>query len=405
MIQVALSNAKELDGPAGRRRVPDVLARTGRVAIAMAVDSAADRFPRATSAPTRPTRRRCCARWASRTLDELVAETVPADIRFAGALDLPAPVDEAAVLGELRALAAKNQVFKSFIGMGYSDCITPPVIQRNILENPGWYTQYTPYQAEIAQGRLEALLNFQTMVDGPDRAADRERVAARRRRPPPPRRCTCCTRCRRASDDERRHVLRRPTTCHPQTIDVVRTRARAAGHRGAWSATTATFDFGASSVFGALRAVPGDRRRGASTTARSVERAHAAGALVAWRPICWRSTLLTPPGELGADVAVGSAQRFGVPLGYGGPHAAFFATQGRVHAQAAGPHHRRLRGRARASRALRMALQTREQHIRREKATSNICTAQVLLAVIAEHVRRLSRAARARARSPSACTA
>ena len=147
-----------------------------------------DRFPPATSAPTPTTSPRCCALLGVASLDELIDDACRPSIRLGRALELPPPVTEPELLEELQALGAKNQVWRSFIGMGYSDCITPPVILRNILENPGWYTQYTPYQAEIAQGRLEALLNFQTMVDRPDRAADRQRVAARRGAPPPPRR-------------------------------------------------------------------------------------------------------------------------------------------------------------------------------------------------------------------------
>jgi len=318
------------------------------------------------------------------TLDELAAETVPADIRFAGALDLPAPVDEAAVLGDLRALAAKNQLWKSFIGMGYYDCVTPPVIQRNILENPGWYTQYTPYQAEISQGRLEALINYQTMV------ADLTGLPI----------ANASLLDEGTAAAEAMHMLHAlapalekddanvgagtflvSDTVHPQTIDVVRTRAKPLGI-DVRVGDAASFDFSAGQrVFGVLVQYPATD--GALPDWRDLcKRAHDAGALVAMATDLLALTVLTPPGELGADVAVGSAQRFGVPLGYGGPHAAFFATRG--------DWVRKLPGRligvtedVHGHVAYRMALQTREQHIRREKATSNICTAQVLLAVIA----------------------
>ncbi len=313
------------------------------------------------------------------SLDALIAEAVPADIRFAGALDLPPPVGEAEVLAELRALAAKNQLWKSFIGMGYSDCFTPPVIQRNILENPGWYTAYTAYQAEISQGRLEALLNFQTMV------ADLTGL--------PIANASLLDEATAAA--EAMHMLHglAPATaevdrggtfliadgCHPQTIEVVRTRARPLGIE-VKVGDPAAFDFAADKPFGLLLQYP--TTDGALPDYRPlIARAHDAGALVAMATDLLALTVLTPPGELGADVAVGSAQRFGVPLGYGGPHAAFFATRAEWT--------RKLPGRligvsedAHGNRALRMALQTREQHIRREKATSNICTAQVLLAVM-----------------------
>ena len=313
------------------------------------------------------------------SLDALIAETIPADIRFAGALDLPAPVGESEVLAELRALAAKNQVWKSFIGMGYSDCFTPPVIQRNILENPGWYTAYTAYQAEISQGRLEALLNFQTMVADltglpianasllDEATAAAEAMHMLHGLAPA------------TADLDRGGTFLVADGCHPQTIEVVRTRARPLGIE-VKVGDPAAFDFAAEKAFGLLLQYPATDGALPDYGAL-IARAHQAGALVAMATDLLALTVLTPPGELGADVAVGSAQRFGVPLGYGGPHAAFFATRAEWT--------RKLPGRligvsedAHGNRALRMALQTREQHIRREKATSNICTAQVLLAVM-----------------------
>jgi glycine dehydrogenase len=323
------------------------------------------------------------------SLAELVAETVPADIRFGGTLDLPAPVGEAEVLAELRALAAKNQLWRSFIGLGYHDCFLPPVIQRNILENPGWYTQYTPYQPEISQGRLEALLNYQTMVadltglpianasllDEGTAAAEAmhmlHALAPALDKAPDP---------AQVETGSGAPVFLVADACHPQTIEVVKTRARPLGIE-VRVGDAAAFDFGAGRVFGALVQYPATD--GALPDWRDlIRRAHDAGALVAVATDLLALTVLTPPGEIGADVALGSAQRFGVPLGYGGPHAAFFATRAEWV--------RKLPGRligvsedARGQVALRMALQTREQHIRREKATSNICTAQVLLAVIA----------------------
>jgi glycine dehydrogenase len=310
-----------------------------------------------------------------KTLDELIDATIPADIRLRQPLALGPARTEEDVLNELRGIASRNEVYRSYLGLGYHDTVTPPVIQRNVLENPGWYTAYTPYQAEIAQGRLEALLNFQTMVidltglpiangsllDEATAAAEAMAMSFG------------------AVGSDTRNVFLVSDACHPQTIDVVRTRAAARGME-VRVGPTAEFRIDAS-VFGILLQYPCTDGR-VEDYREICERAHAAGALVTAATDLLSLALLAPPGEWGADVAVGNTQRFGVPLGYGGPHAAFFATRDEYKRQIPG----RIIGLSRDSSgrpALRMALQTREQHIRREKATSNICTAQVLLAVIA----------------------
>jgi glycine dehydrogenase len=308
-----------------------------------------------------------------KNLDELITAAVPENIRLGRPLQIPAAKTESEALASLKALASQNQVFRSYLGMGYYDCITPAVIQRNVLENPGWYTQYTPYQAEISQGRLEALLNFQTMVadlTGLDIAnaslLDEATAAAE-----------AMIMCHSLKDG--RNVFLVSENCHPQTIEVVRTRAKALGIEVVVGAHE-NFQF-TEKVFGALVQYP-DTFGAIHDYTGLVEQAHAAGALVTVATDLLALTLLKPPGEFGADVAVGSAQRFGVPLGYGGPHAAFFATRDEFKRYMPG----RIVGVSKDSRgkpALRLALQTREQHIRREKATSNICTAQALLANMA----------------------
>ncbi|QDL09055.1 glycine dehydrogenase (aminomethyl-transferring) [Brasilonema octagenarum UFV-E1] len=308
------------------------------------------------------------------TLDELIDQAVPQAIRLSDSLELPEAENEYAALAQLKEIASKNQVFRSFIGMGYYDCITPPVIGRNILENPGWYTAYTPYQPEIAQGRLEALLNFQTMIidlTGLEIAnaslLDEATAAAEAM-------TMSYGFCKNKANT---YFVSRE--CHPQTIDVLQTRAQPLGidiivgdHQ--------TFDF-SEPIFGAILQYPASD--GTIYDYRAfIEKAHAMGALVTVAADPLSLTLLTPPGEFGADIAVGSTQRFGIPLGYGGPHAAYFATKEEYKRQVPG----RIVGvskDAQGKPALRLALQTREQHIRREKATSNICTAQVLLAVMA----------------------
>ncbi|HEX3716941.1 MAG TPA: aminomethyl-transferring glycine dehydrogenase [Verrucomicrobiae bacterium] len=306
-------------------------------------------------------------------MDAFIDAVVPQGIRSHEPLHLPAGMGEHAVLNELRAIAGKNQVFRSFIGMGYSDCVTPPVIQRNILENPGWYTQYTPYQAEISQGRLEALLNFQTvtaeltglpisnasLLDEATAAAEAMHL------------------CQNVHPERSAFFV--SEACHPQTIEVVRTRARPLGIQVVVGDHRA-FQFN-ETVFGALVQYPSTD--GAIFDYEDfAKQAHASGVLVAVAADLLALTLLRPPGEFGADIAVGSAQRFGAPLGYGGPHAAFFATTEACKRLVPG----RLVGVSKDSSgnpALRLSLQTREQHIRREKATSNICTAQALPANIA----------------------
>jgi len=305
--------------------------------------------------------------------DELVEQTVPPAIRFFGDLPLPPALDEQAALARLRGYAEQNQLWTSLIGMGYYGTVIPPVILRNVLENPGWYTAYTPYQPEIAQGRLEALLNFQqltidltglelasaSLLDEATAAAEAMALARR----------VAKAKSNRFFADQH---------CHPQTLSVLHTRAEAFGIELVVDSLDRLDQY---EVFGALLQYP-DTHGEIRDLRPLIERLHARQALACVACDLLSLLLLTPPGELGADVALGSAQRFGVPMGYGGPHAAFFATRDEFK--------RAMPGRiigvskdARGNTALRMALQTREQHIRREKANSNICTAQVLLANLA----------------------
>lgn len=312
------------------------------------------------------------------SIDELIDQTVPDAIRLRKPLNLPAPKSEMQFLTDFRKLAGQNKVFKSYIGTGYYDTLTPNVILRNILENPAWYTAYTPYQAEIAQGRLEALLNFQTVVSdltGMDLAnaslLDEATAAAE---------AMSMLYAMRPAAKKTASTFFVSERCHPQTIDVLLTRAAPVGvnvligdHR--------TVDLTNDAVFGVLLQYPASDGEVFDYT-DLIAAAHELGITVAVAVDLLALTLLTPPGEMGADVVVGSSQRFGVPMGYGGPHAAFFATRDAFKRQIPG----RIIGvsqDAEGKPALRMALQTREQHIRREKATSNICTAQVLLAVMA----------------------
>ncbi|HKX55738.1 MAG TPA: glycine dehydrogenase, partial [Xanthomonadales bacterium] len=298
---------------------------------------------------------------------------MPPGIRLNRALDLPPALDEEAALAKLRGYAEQNQVWTSLIGMGYHGTLTPAVILRNVLENPGWYTAYTPYQPEIAQGRLEALLNFQqltidltglelanaSLLDEATAAAEAMALAKRVAK-------------------SKSNLFFVDENCHPQTISVVQTRAEGFG----FDLIVDTVDnLKRHQVFGALLQYP-DTHGEIHDLRPLIDHLHAQQALACVATDLLSLLLLTPPGELGADVVFGSSQRFGVPMGYGGPHAAFFASRDE--------YKRAIPGRiigvskdARGNTALRMALQTREQHIRREKANSNICTAQVLLANIA----------------------
>lgn len=314
----------------------------------------------------------------SGSLEDLIGKTVPASIRIKGDLNIPDPISEFEYLTELRKLASKNKVYKNYIGQGYYGTITPSVILRNIFENPGWYTQYTPYQAEISQGRLESLLNFQTMV------ADLTGMSIAN--------ASLLDEATAAAEAmamifhhvNKTDVISKPklfvdNELFPQTKDVLVTRAEPIGVELVYGDyKTASID---NSYFGAIVQYPNNN--GSVEDYRGfIETVHAAEGLVIMATDLLALTLLTSPGELGADVAVGSAQRFGVPMGYGGPHAAFFATKDDFKRGMPG----RLIGvsiDAQGNRALRMALQTREQHIKREKATSNICTAQALLANMA----------------------
>ena len=308
------------------------------------------------------------------SLDEFISRVIPAQIRAARPLDLPPAKAERTALSYLRKMADRNEVFTSMIGMGYYGTVTPKVLLRNILENPGWYTAYTPYQAEVSQGRMEALLNYQQMVvdlTGMELAnaslLDEGTAAAE----------AMAMAKRAGASSANAFFVDRDT--HPQTIGVVQTRAEAFGYDMIIGDPLTELD--AAKVFGALLSYPGSS--GEVRDFRGIiAKLHEAKALAIMATDLLALAVLTPPAELGADIAVGSAQRFGVPMGYGGPHAAFFATRDE--------YKRAMPGRvigvsvdAAGNRALRMALQTREQHIRREKATSNICTAQVLLAVMA----------------------
>ncbi|MEK7470281.1 MAG: aminomethyl-transferring glycine dehydrogenase [Planctomycetota bacterium] len=311
----------------------------------------------------------------AKSLDDLIDKVVPPSIRLKKPLNLPAARSEREALADLASMAGENEVWRSYIGMGYHDCVTPGVVLRNIIENPGWYTAYTPYQAEISQGRLEMLLNYQTLVKDltgmeiSNASLLDEGTAA----------AEAMTMSHRIGRNDERMTYLVSELCHPQTIEIVKSRGAALGikvvvgdHR--------KFSF-AGDVFGALVQYPATD--GSIQDYRATcDAAHKVEAFVTVATDLLALTLLTPPAEFGADIAVGNSQRFGVPMGYGGPHAAFMATKEAFVRSMPG----RLIGVSRdkdGNTALRMALATREQHIRREKATSNICTAQVLLAVCA----------------------
>ena len=366
----------------------------------LAALEAADSFVARHIGPSAAEQKAMLATLGAASLADLTARTVPASIASQRPLDLPAPIDEAATIAELRDLAEQNSRVKSLIGQGYHGTITPPVILRNVLENPGWYTAYTPYQAEIAQGRLEALVNFQTMIceltampianasllDEATAAAEAVALA-------------------HSVSKTKSSVIAVASDLHPQTRAVLATRA--------WPLRQTLVDFApgdvaaikAAAPFAVVLQYPGTTGEIRDLRAE-IDAAHAVGAIAIVAADLLSLAILTPPGEMGADVVVGSAQRFGVPMGFGGPHAGFFATKDAFKRAMPG----RLVGvsvDAAGQPAMRLALQTREQHIRREKATSNICTAQVLLAVIAgfyaawhgpEGLRRLARRVNLQAR-------
>ncbi|WP_342623155.1 aminomethyl-transferring glycine dehydrogenase [Pseudomonas alkylphenolica] len=309
------------------------------------------------------------------SLEAMSAAVIPDSIKGTSVLELGEGQSEADALASLKAIAGNNQLFKSFIGQGYYNCHTPAPILRNLLENPAWYTAYTPYQPEISQGRLEALLNFQTLISDltglpiANASLLDEATAA----------AEAMTFCKRLSKNKSSHAFFASVHCHPQTLDVLRTRAEPLGIEVVVGDERELDDV--SAFFGALLQYPASNGE-VFDYSELVARLHAANALVAVAADLLALTLLTPPGEFGADVAIGSAQRFGVPLGFGGPHAAYFSTRDAFKRDMPG----RLVGVSIdrfGKTALRLAMQTREQHIRREKATSNICTAQVLLANIA----------------------
>ncbi|MBM3109492.1 aminomethyl-transferring glycine dehydrogenase [Pseudomonas arcuscaelestis] len=309
------------------------------------------------------------------SLEAMSAAVIPDSIKGTSVLELGAGQSEADALASLKAIAGNNQLFKNFIGQGYYNCHTPAPILRNLLENPAWYTAYTPYQPEISQGRLEALLNFQTMISDltglpiANASLLDEATAA----------AEAMTFCKRLSKNKGSHTFFASVHCHAQTLDVLRTRAEPLGIEVVVGDERELDDV--SAFFGALLQYPASNGE-VFDYSELVARLHAANALVAVAADLLALTLLTPPGEFGADVAIGSAQRFGVPLGFGGPHAAYFSTRDAFKRDMPG----RLVGVSIdrfGKTALRLAMQTREQHIRREKATSNICTAQVLLANIA----------------------
>src|SRR6202795_1635464 len=338
------------------------------------VDEAATTFVRRHTAPSPRDMSAMLETVGAASLSALMAETLPSSIRQQAPLDLGYALSETEALVHMGGLASQNRVFTSLIGQGYSGTILPAVIQRNILENPAWYTAYTPYQPEISQGRLEALFNFQTMISdltGLD-------VANASLLDEAPAAAEAMALAERAAQAKTKSFFV-DAEVHPQTLAVLRTRAEPLG----WNLIVGDplTDLDKAELFGALLQYPGTS--GAVRELRpAIAKLRAKGALAIIAADLLALTLLASPGDLGADIAIGSAQRFGVPMGYGGPHAAYMAVRDALKRSLPG----RIVGRSIDSRgepAYRLALQTREQHIRREKATSNICTAQVLLAVIA----------------------
>ena len=341
---------------------------------------AADRFEQRHLGPTEQDTAKMLKVLGFSSVEALISAAVPAGIRSQKPLAVEQALSEAEALKKIAEIASQNQVYRSYIGQGYSSCITPPVIQRNILENPGWYTQYTPYQPEISQGRLEALLNYQTMVSdltaleiANSSLLDEGTAAAEA--------MSMSLGVCKNKEAKKAKKFWVSSACHPQTIEVIRTRANPLDIDVVIGDHTAADLSSDGPYFGALLQYPATDGAIFDYTL-FIKKAHEAGTIVTVAADLLSLTLLTPPGEFGADIAVGNTQRFGVPLGYGGPHAAYFATKEAYARKLPG----RLVGLSKDSKgtpALRLALQTREQHIRRDSATSNICTAQVLLAIIA----------------------
>ncbi|HIF15467.1 MAG TPA: glycine dehydrogenase (aminomethyl-transferring), partial [Bacteroidetes bacterium] len=312
-------------------------------------------------------------------IEKLISKVIPENIRMDKVLDLPEVLSENDLINELKKIAEKNKVNKSFIGLGYNNTITPPVILRNIFHNPGWYTQYTPYQAEISQGRLEALLNFQTMISdltGMEIAnaslLDEGTAAAEAM-------IMLYNEKNKKNKGDTINKFLISESCLPQTIDILKTRATPLGIEIIESKSP-EFNYD-DKVFGVLIQYPTKDGR-VKNYRKLINEAHESGVSVVMAADLLSLTILTSPGKLGADVVVGNTQRFGVPLGFGGPHAAYFAAGDKFKRSIPG----RIIGvseDSKGNKAYRMALQTREQHIKREKATSNICTAQALLAIMA----------------------
>ena len=338
-----------------------------------------ERFDTRHNGPSEDEKQEMLSKVGAKSMEELIAQTIPASIRLKNTIDLPVAKSEFQFLNDFKKLASKNKIFKSYIGMGYYNTIVPGVIQRNVLENPGWYTAYTPYQAEIAQGRLEALVNFQTMVidlTGMEIAnaslLDEGTAAAEAMQ--------MLHGARKGAKKKEANKFFVDVNTFPQTLDILKTRAIPVGIELVIDEIT-NIDLEDPELYGVLVQYP-DSNGQVTDYSEFIESAHENDVFVCVAADLMSLALLTSPGEMGADVVVGTTQRFGVPMGYGGPHAAYFATKEAYKRQIPG----RIIGAsldAHGGNAYRMALQTREQHIKRERATSNICTAQVLLGVMA----------------------